>query len=402
MTTATMNKSDLMAPPVVQTVETRSVFVGLVGTVASVAAAFLNPQNFYSAYLINFMDLLGLSLGCLAILMLYHLVGGKWGTVIRRILEAGSMTLPLMAVLFVPILFMMPHMYLWAAHGHVAENAQLAHIEASYLNPTGFKIRFVIYFAIWILMAFFLSRWSSEQDTVEGGQKSTLRFRALSAPGIVIYAFSISFAVIDWVMSLQAHWISTIYGLIFIAGQALAGFCLVVVVESILGKRKPMSEYLTPTEVHDHGKFMLTFVMVWAYFSFSQWLIIWAGNLPEEISWFLNRMRGGWGAVGVFLALFHFAVPFGFLLSRQFKRQTGTLVWIAALLLVARWVDIWWHIEPAPSFGHSTIHLSWIHFAVFAGMGGLWLAYFCRNLRARPLLTVYAPQTLKHLEPSHE
>jgi len=201
------------------------------------------------------------------------------------------------------------------------------------------------------------------------------------------------------VMSLQARWISTIYGLLFIAGEALSAFCLCVVIESILGKRKPMSDYLTDTEVHDHGKFMLAFVMVWAYFNFSQWLIIWAGNLPEEIPWYVRRMNGGWETVGLFLVVFHFAVPFALLLSRQLKRKARTLVWLASWLIFMRMVDIFWHIEPA---SHPAFHLSWVHFAIVAGMGGLWMAYFFHNLRSRPLLAVNAPQTLKLLEPSHE
>jgi hypothetical protein len=171
-----------------------------------------------------------------------------------------------------------------------------------------------------------------------------------------------------------------------------------VVIENILAKRKPMSDYLTDTEVHDHGKLMLAFVMVWAYFNFSQWLIIWAGNLPDEIPWYVHRMNGGWEAVGLFLVVFHFAVPFALLLSRQLKRKTRTLVWIASWLIVMRIVDIFWHIEPA---FHPTFHVSWVFFAILAGMGGLWMAYFFHNLRARPLLPVNAPQTLRLLEPSH-
>jgi hypothetical protein len=338
----------------------------------------------------------------MAILMLYHLVGGAWGTVSRRILEAGMMTLPLMAVLFIPILLNLRRLYDWARPDVLARDPKLADIAHTYLNFNGTMTRAAFYFAVWIGMAFLLSRWSTEQDNVEARNRSTLRFRALSAPGLVIYALTISFAVIDWVMSLQARWISTIYGLIFIAGQALAAFCFVVLIETILGQRKPMSEYLRSTEVHDHGKFMLAFVMVWAYFNFSQWLIIWAGNLPEEIPWFFRRIHGGWGYVAFFLVLFHFAVPFAFLLSQRLKRQTSTLVWIASWLLLMRIVDIFWHIEPAQSLHHDTFHISWTLFAALAGIGGLWMAYFFRNLRARPLLAVYAPQTLRLLEPSHE
>jgi hypothetical protein len=222
-----------------------------------------------------------------------------------------------------------------------------------------------------------------------------------------VYSLTISFAVTDWVMSLQARWISTIYGLIFIAGEALSAYCFCVVIETILAKRKPMSEYLTSTEVHDHGKFMLAFVMVWTYFSFSQWLIIWSGNLPDEISWFKRRIDGSWGHVALFLVIFQFAVPFALLLSQQLKRDTKTLVRVATLIIVARIVDIYWHVEPGvqPRPGvalHPAFHVSIWHLTVLAGMGGLWMAYFFRNLRARPLLAMNAPQTLRFLGVTHE
>ena len=395
MTTAAIHKSDLMAPPVAQTMQQRSLIIGVVGAIASIAGAFLAPESFYSAYLTGYMFWLGLSLGCMAVLMLYHLVGGAWGTVIRRMLESGMMTLPMMFILFIPILLNLPKIYFWARPG--LTDPKMVDIHNSYLNFNGILFRYIIYFAIWFGMAYFLNRWSTEQDTVAG--QSTLRFRAMSGIGLVIYSFTISFAVIDWVMSLQARWISTIYGMLFIAGEALSAFCFCVVIESILAKRKPVSDYLTNTEVHDHGKLMLAFVMVWAYFNFSQWLIIWAGNLPEEIPWYVRRLHGRWENVGLFLVVFHFAVPFALLLSRQLKRKARTLVWLASWLIFMRMVDIFWHIEPA---FHPKFHLSWVLFAILAGMGGLWIAYFFHNLRSRPLLAVNAPQTLRLLEPSHE
>jgi hypothetical protein len=392
MTTATLNRTDMMAPPVAHTLQTQSLFIGLVGAIASIAGAFLSPNSFFSAYLTGYMFWLGLSLGCMAILMLYHLVGGAWGTVIRRILEAGMMTLPMMAVLFLPILFNLKKIYFWAQPEGLAD-PKIADIARTYLNFNGIAIRYIVYFAIWIGMAFFLNRWSTEQDSIEG--QSTLRFRAISSIGLVIYSLTISFAVIDWVMSLQARWISTIYGLLFVAGEALSAFCFVVIIETILSKRKPMSEYLNETEIHDHGKLMFAFVMVWAYFNFSQWLIIWAGNLPEEIPWYMRRLHGGWENVGLFLVVFHFAVPFALLLSRQLKREARTLVRLASWLIFMRVVDIYWHIEPA---FHPTFHLSWLHFTIVAGIGGLWVAYFFNNLRARPLLVLHAPQTLRLLK----
>lgn len=396
MTTATVNKSDLMAPPVAQTIQQRSLVIGVVAAIASVVGAFVAPESFYSAYLTGFMFWLGLSLGCMAILMLYHLVGGAWGTVIRRILESGMMTLPLMFILFIPILLNLPKLYFWARPDGLSD-PKIAEIHQSYLNFNGILLRYILYFVIWIGMAYFLNRWSTDQDSIAG--QSTLRFRAISSIGLVIYSFTISFAVVDWVMSLQARWISTIYGMLFIAGEALSAFCFCVVIESILGKRKPMSNYLTDTEVHDHGKLMLTFVMVWAYFNFSQWLIIWSGNLPEEIPWYLRRLNGGWEAVGIFLVVFHFAVPFALLLSRQLKRKARTLVRLASWLIFMRIVDIYWHIEPV---SHKEFHIHWLHFTIVAGIGGLWMAYFFHNLRSRPLLPVNAPQTLRLLEPTHE
>ncbi|MFZ0796827.1 MAG: hypothetical protein WCA13_18710 [Terriglobales bacterium] len=407
MTTATgkMSKSDLMAPPVAQTIQQRSLVIGVVGALLSLIGLFVAKDSaaqtdFYSAYLTGFMFWLGLSLGCMAILMLYHMVGGGWGTVSRRILESGMMTLPLMFVLFIPILLNLPKLYFWARPDLLADpktDPKILEIAHSYLNFNGILIRYIFYFVIWFGMAYFLNRWSTEQDSITG--QSTLRFRALSGIGLVIYSLTISFAVIDWVMSLQARWISTIYGFIFIAGEALSAFCFCVVIETILGKRKPMSEYLTDTEVHDHGKFMLTFVLVWTYFSFSQLLLIWAGNLPDEISWYVRRMNHGWGEVGLFLVVFQFAVPFALLLSRRLKRKAHTLVRIASWIIFMRMVDIYWQVEPAL---HKEFHLSWLHFTILAGIGGLWMAYFFHNLRSRPLLAVNAPQTLRFLEPSHE
>lgn len=384
MTTVTskMSNSDLMAPPVAQTIQTQSLFIGLIGAVASVAGAVLSPESFYSAYLSGFMFWLGLSLGCMAILMLHHLVGGGWSIVIRRILESGMMTLPLMFVLFLPILFNLPRLYSWARPEVLHDpktDPKLLQIAQNYLNFHDILLRYIFYFVVWIGMAYFLNRWSTEQDTIAG--QSTLRFRALSGIGLVVYSLTISFAVIDWVMSLQARWISTIYGFIFIAGEALSALCFCVVIERILGKRKPMSEYLTDTEVHDHGKLMLAFVMLWTYFNFSQWLIIWAGNLPDEISWFVRRINNGWGYVAFFLVVFQFAVPFALLLSRQLKRKARTLAWVASWIIFMRMIDLYWHVEPAL---HPTFHLSWLHFAVIVGIGGLWMAYFCHNLRLRP------------------
>ena len=309
------------------------------------------------------MDWLGICLGSMIILMIRHLTGGGWGMVIRRVLGAAMRTVPLMFLFFIPIAWLgVPRLYPWAMPLESIENPaireHLAHnqfVISGYLHRSGFVWRGLLYFAIWSLLSYLLTRWSNEQDTPPVRDNS-LRFKVVSGPGIILYAFTISFAAIDWVMSLDPSWISTIYGLLFVAGQLISALCFAVVIERILFRYKPMSLLLRPDFVHDHGKFMLTFIMVWAYFSFSQWLIIWAGNLPEEITWYIRRLNGGWGFVGLFLVIFQFGVPFFLLLSRQLKRDITRLVWLAAWLLVVRYVDLFWLVEPNFS---ATFHITW-------------------------------------------
>jgi hypothetical protein len=402
MSTPRANHLDLMAPPVVTIIQRRSLVVGLIFAAISLAIAFLRPDEFFRAYLLGYMLWLGVALGSMAILMIRHLTGGGWGMVIRRILGAAMRCLPLMAVLFVPILFGLPKLYVWArpldsiADKHLRQHLQ--DITKTYLTVNGFIFRAAIYLTIWNLLSFLLTKWSREQDTPQSRDNSN-RFKAVSGPGLILYAVTISFAAIDWVMSIDPSWISTIYGLLILIGELLSAMCFAVVIERILVDYKPMSELLKPDFVQDHGKWMLTFIMVWAYFSFSQWLIIWAGNLPEEITWYMRRLNGGWGFVGLFLVVFQFAVPFVFLLSRPFKRDIRRLAWLAAWVMVMRYVDLFWIIEPNFS---RTLTLTFADVVVPVAMGGLWLAYFFRNLNSLPLLPAYDVSANEVLEPAHE
>ena len=402
MSAVPMSKLDLMTPPVVKTIQQRSLLVGLVFGVIAAVGAWLQPDLFFRAYLMAFMAWLGVTLGSMAILMLRHLTKGAWGMVIRRILGAAMRCVPLMVALFIPLLFGIRRLYIWArplegiADKHLREHLQ--ELTRSYLSVNGFIIRAAIYFAIWWTLSFFLTKWSAEQDHPPMRDNSA-RFKALSGPGLILYGFTITFAAIDWIMSIDPSWISTIFGLSFLIGQVLSALCFAVVVERILFRYKPMSELLKPEQVHDHGKFMFAFIMVWAYFAFSQWLIIWAGNLPEEITWYMRRLNGGWGYVGLVLVLFHFAVPFVFLISRPFKRDITRLVWLAAWLLLMRYVDLFWIVEPNFSV---TFNLTWLDIVVPIAMGGLWLAYFFRNLSAMPLVPAYDVFAVEVLEAAHE
>jgi len=391
-----------MTPPVAKTIEVRSLVIGLIFSAIAVAGAFISPNAFFQGYLLAFMIWLGVTLGSMAILMIRHLTGGGWGMVIRRILGAAMRCIPLMTLLFIPLLFGLPKLYVWARPLDAIANKELRHhlqdITQSYLSVHSFIIRAVIYFAIWNLLSFLLSKWSRETDQ-RNAPDNTQRFKAVSGPGLILYAFTISFAAIDWVMSIDPSWISTMYGLILLIGEVLSAMCFAVVVERILADYKPMSDWLKPDFVHDHGKWMLTFIMVWAYFSFSQWLIIWAGNLPDEITWYMKRLNGGWEAMGLLLVIFHFVVPFVILLSRPFKRNIRKLVWVAIGLLIMRYIDLFWIIEPNYS---SSLHLSWADIVVPIGMGGLWFWYFFRNLSSLPLLPLYDPDAGEVLEPAHE
>jgi hypothetical protein len=404
MSAAPVTQLDLTPPPVVKKISQRSLVVGVVFSViaAVIFFAFADGRaEFFRAYLLGFMLWLGLALGSMAIIMIRHLTGGGWGVVIRRIQGAAMRTLPLLAALFIPIILGMHNLYIWAQpldqvkDKHLREH--LEDITKTYLTTNGFIYRAVFYFAIWNLLSYLLSKYSQEGDK-PGARDNTDRFKTVAGPGLILYGFTVSFAAIDWVMSLDPSWISTIFGLVILIGQVLSAMCFAVVVERILYNYKPMSEMLKPDFVHDHGKWMLAFTMVWAYFNFSQWLIIWAGNLPTEITYYLRRLNGGWGYVGLVVVIFHFAVPFAILLSRSFKRDIRKLVWLAVWLLVMRFVDMFWIIEPNFS---ATFKLTLADVVVPVAIGGFWLAYFFHNLASLPLLPAYDPSASEVMEPAH-
>ena len=401
MSAAPARYPDLTAPPVVKTIAQRSLMVGVVFGLVAVILAFFRPEQFFRAYLLGFMCWLGVALGSMAILMIRHLTGGGWGMVIRRILGAAMRTVPLLTLLFIAVILGIHKLYIWAqpldqvADKHLREH--LEDITKTYLTTSGFVVRAIVYFAIWNLLSLLLSVWSRQTDRA-GAPDNTSRFKAVAGPGLILYAFTISFAAIDWIMSLDPSWISTIFGLVILIGEVLSAMCFAVVVERILFNYKPMSEMLRPDFVHDHGKWMLTFVMVWAYFNYSQWLIIWAGNLPSEITYYVRRLNGGWGYVGLMVVIFHFAVPFAILLSRPFKRNIRKLVWLAAWLLLMRYVDLFWIVEP--NFSRAFL-LTPEDVIVPVAIGGFWLAYFFHNLGALPLLPAYDPSAVEVLGPAH-
>ena len=376
--------------PVLARLQQRALIVGVIGLLAGAAGAVANPDQFFRSWLVGFLFCLGLTMGSLGLLMMQHLSGGQWGLIGRRVFEAASRTLPIVALLFVPILFGLPRLFEWAHPERVSGDAVLQQ-KAPYLNVPFFVGRAVIYFLVWLLCAWLLNKWSAAQDRQEVGvtRADTRRFRVVSAPGLLAYCLTMTFAAVDWIMSLDPHWFSTIFGLLMVGGQGLSAFALVIAILALLSETEPVSSYLKPRHFHDLGKLLLAFVMLWAYFSFSQFLIIWGGNLPEETPWYLKRTTGGWGAVALLIVFGHFILPFMLLLSRNLKENRARLAMIAVFILVMRYVDLLWLVEP--NFAHSGFPIHWMDLAVPAGLVGVWLFLFARQLRNRTLLPLSDP-----------
>ena len=380
-----LRQADYIVPADAANWQKRSLIVGVVGAVLCIIGFIISPQQLLRGYLIGYMFWYGLTVGCLALLMLQFLTGGLAFLVVRRVAEAAVKGLPLMFVLFLPILLGRHYLYEWINDPTLTVTFR----NHWYLNTPAWIIRWLVYFAIWGGFAYVIIKRGDRQDQALEVQP---RFQGVCGFGLVLYALTVSFASFDWVMSLDPSWGSTIYGLIFIAGQGLSALSFSVVMLTILTRYRPYREIVKPMQFHDIGKLMLAFVMLWAYFSFSQWLIIWSGNLPDEIGWFLNRIRGGWGVVALIIILFHFALPFALLLSRELKRAGRRLIGLAIFLMFMRVVDIYWYV--VPNLAHARGHFYFSIWYVIAplAMGGLWLAYFFRNFRQRLLLPAYEPQ----------
>src|SRR5215813_4082067 len=386
------------APPV-ELMRLRNI-AGIVGAVlvALLLLGFLiDRDQYFHAYLIGFIFWTGITLGSLALLMLQYLTGGAWGLVIRRVLEASTRVLPLIIILFVPIIFGLKDLYPWTNPAFMSTSPALQ-MKVKYLTVSFFLIPAGIFFLFWFLLVFLLNRWSLEQDRAPD-KTIRKRLQMVSGPGLGLLIISITFASVDWVMSLEPTWSSTIFGLIFVASWSLSALAFTIVVMSWLRKREPMNRVAQPPHFHDWGNLLLALVMLWTYFAFSQYLIIWSGNLPEETTWYVARNHGGWGVIAIAIAILQFAFPFLTLLSRAAKQSSERLANLAILILVMRVVDVIWLIQPA--FNPHGFHVSWMDLAAPIGMGGLWVAGFAWQLQKRSLVPINDPQLEAALEPAH-
>ena len=369
-------------------VQKSALFVGIIFLAASVAGLFVNAAHFWQSYLFAFIFWSGLTLGCLGIFFLHNVVGGNWGVAIRRLVEAGMKNLWLMAAFAIPLFFALGSVYIWTDANYRAEHFAVGH-KAAYLNKTWFIIRTVIYFAIWLFSGLRILAMANEHDRT-GDPALFRRIKARSAPALLVFVLTTTLAFIDWIMSLEPDWYSTIYAWMFTVGQVLLTFSFLVAVLVLLSKREPFASFLTRQHYHDLGNLMLAFTMLWAYMSFAQFLIIWAENLPDEIPWYVRRFSGGWGYIAWTIAIFHFFVPFFLLLLRFVKKHPSRLRTLAVWIIIMKILDVFWVVTPA--FRQRGLEVYWTDLVTLIGVGGVWLAVFIWNLKSRPLLASHDPR----------
>jgi hypothetical protein len=349
------------------------------------------PREAYQSYLFSYVFWFSIPLGCMALLMMHHLTGGWWGYPIRRLLEAGTRTCLLMTVLFIPILLGIKKLYPWAQWVVDKPTDPALHFKAMYLTPNFFVVRSVIYFAIWLTLAYFLNRWSYEQDRTANIRLASV-LEAFSGPGLILWGIAVTYSAVDWVMSIEPLWFSTIYGMLFMVVEALAAMAFVIFVLRLLSHTEQIKQIVTASQFNDLGNLMLAFVMLWAYLSFSQFLIIWAGNLKDEIPWYMARAFGGWGALAVFLMVMHFAVPFLLLLQRGVKRRLYVLSALTGMMVVLTLVDVYWLVVPGFQGERSGPRLHPSDLLAVIGIGGMWVGTYIWQLKKMPLLPLHDPR----------
>lgn len=378
----------------IQSIRTKALAVGLLGTAATAAGYFaVGRDAFFQSWLMAFLYVFAFAAGGLGLLMIHHLASGRWGFCLQRPYEAAARTFPLILILFIPLLFGMDALYAWvnpaAHHDPVLEHVM--HQKGRYLNVLGFQVRAAIYFAIWIGLTALLVRWSRAQDEAKAQAEAYGRkMRMLSGIGLVLFGLAVTFASFDWAMSVEPKWYSSIYGALFMVGQGLATLCLMAIVAYGLSADKQYGSVIGSQQYHDIGNLMFAVNILWTYMGVSQFIIIWSGNLPEEIEYYVHRSHAPWPEFAVALATLHFAVPFMLMLFKANKKRPEVLTKIAAWLLIMRYVDYFWTLMPA--FRHQHFHVSWMDLAAPIGLFGLWLYVFLGNLMRRPFLPLNDPR----------
>ncbi len=389
--------NDPSLTPKFEKVQQQALMVAVVGIVLLALGALTARAEFFQSYLYAYVFWMGLTLGCLGLLILHHLVSGSWGHIVQRYVESGARTLPFMALLFVPIVLGMSHLYPWTNHELAAAN-HVVEKKLGYLNVPFFLLRQVLYFGFWIFVAMWLSKQSLRQDET-ADPHLTRKMKIFSGPSMVFFVLTVTLASVDWMMSLEPEWFSTMYGIGRIVGAALTALAFCIILVRILSPYAPLVEILTTRHVHHLGNLMMAFTILWAYVGFSEFLIIWSGNLPDDNMWHLRRMNAEWSVLAAILIVGHFAVPFALLLSRQLKRHIEPLARIAAAILVMRLLDMYWLVYPA--FNNHQLRFHWLSLVAPIALGGIWVWLFVNHLKQQPLLPLHDPRFHKGMAEQH-
>jgi len=368
--------------------------IGVIGLLASAAGYFVDSKQFFFSYLTSFVFWTTIALGGLFFTMLHYLVGAKWSIVLRRLGENIMMVILLMAVLAIPLLFGLHDLFHWS-HADLVEHDALLQGKASYLNMTFFIIRMVLYFVIWIFLARYLYGISLKQDE-QHSEQLFIKARRASAPGMILFALSITFFSFDWLMSLDAHWYSTIFGVYIFSGAFLGFLAFMTTIVLHLRRNNILNNTITAEHYHDLGKLMFAFTVFWGYMAFSQYLLIWYGNIPEETIWFLDRWGNTWQPVTLFIVFGNFVIPFFLLFPQWPKKNPVMLALLSLWILFVHWVDIYWIVMP--SLHEQGIAVSWIDFAPLIGIGGLFVWFFWNKLTSKLLVPVKDPGLTESIE----
>jgi hypothetical protein len=384
--------------PIIERVQRRALVVAAIGLLATIALGARDWTQFLHSWLFAFVYWMVFAMGCLAILQLHHMTGGRWGFPIRRILEAGTRTILPMSFLIIPVLIGIKKIYPWAANPDMLGDEPSDHFRHVWLQPGFFVVRAIIYIAIWNMLAFLLNKWSAEQDRT-GDLTYKERMTSLSAPGTVLWALSWSWAMLDWVMSLEPKWFSSIYGMVFMVIACLTAVSFSVIMLRMLNDYQPLRESYEPSHLNDLGNLMLAFTLLWTYMSFAQFLIIWSGNLKQEIPWYKSRVFTSWGWIAAALLILHFFVPFFILLQRRVKRRVQRLAILSVWVLLISLVDVFWLI--VPGFENAGLRVSPVDIVAVIGIGGLWVGLYMAQLKRMPLLPLHDPRFEGVLEHQH-
>lgn len=388
-----MATSNYPVPTAVSRYQRNGLIVGAIGLVLTAVGLFVSPEQFFHSYLLGYLFFISLALGSLGLLLLQYLTGGAWGVLTRRIFEAATKSLPIAAILFIPIVLGMSHIFPWL---NVMKDEPHVAAKSGWLNTPFFLIRAVVYFIFWIGASALLNRFGRLQEE-DGDPRWSRKLENFSGGGFLLFILVLTFMSVDWMMSLAPEWYSTMYAFIIAVAQGINALTFAIIVLILLSRVEPFATVVKPVHLHDLGKLLFAFNFLWGYLCFCQYLITYSGNLPEETVWYFDRTRGGWEIIAYLVIFAHFILPFILLLSRDLKRNGRTLLIVAGLLFVMRIIDLYWYVEP--NWHRSQFFISWMDVTAIVGFLGLFVFLWAMQYKKRAMLPINEPELAVALHP---